>query len=200
MIKESKLTSLTRERSAADIQKLSRQSFSWLRRKVTGLRDPAKMAKGIRNETDRNTRRFLIGGMYYFYYDPKGKGDMPYYDIFPMVIPLNRYNDGFLGLNLHYLPIKYRVAFMNKLLPLALLDDKDEIKRLRVTYDILKASRKYREFKPCIKRYLYSHMHSKILAIHPDEWDVALYLPVQQFKKEKDTTVWQESVEQIKKS
>ena len=198
MMKESKLTSLTKERSAADISRLSRQSFTWLRSKVSKMRDPVALAKGIKSETSRNTKRFLIGGLYYFYYNPKGKNDLPYYDIFPMVIPLHRYNDGFLGLNLHYLPIKYRVAFLTKLLPLALVDKDNEIVRLKVTYEILKASKRYKEFKPCIKKYLYTHMQSKILAVSPEEWDVAMYLPVHQFKKESAQTVWEESVQQIK--
>ena len=197
-MKESKLTSLTKERSAADISRLSRQSFTWLRSKVSKMRDPVALAKGIKSETSRNTKRFLIGGLYYFYYNPKGKNDLPYYDIFPMVIPLHRYNDGFLGLNLHYLPIKYRVAFLTKLLPLALVDKDNEIVRLKVTYEILKASKRYKEFKPCIKKYLYTHMQSKILAVSPEEWDVAMYLPVHQFKKESAQTVWEESVQQIK--
>ena len=162
------------------------------------MRDPVALAKGIKSETSRNTKRFLIGGLYYFYYNPKGKNDLPYYDIFPMVIPLHRYNDGFLGLNLHYLPIKYRVAFLTKLLPLALVDKDNEIVRLKVTYEILKASKRYKEFKPCIKKYLYTHMQSKILAVSPEEWDVAMYLPVHQFKKESAQTVWEESVQQIK--
>jgi len=88
---------------------------------------------------------------------------------------------------------------MQKLLTLAILDDEDEIKRLRVTYEILKVSKRFKQFKPCIKRYLNTHIRSKILAVTPDEWDVALYLPVHQFKKESANKVWQESVQQIKK-
>jgi len=34
--------------------------------------------------------------------------------------------------------------------------------------------------------------------VSPDEWDVAMYLPVHQFKKESAQTVWEESVQQIK--
>ena len=119
MIKESILTTLSKQRSAAEIQKLSRESYAWLKTKVSKLKNPVQAAKDIKAETFRNTRRFLIGGLYFFYYNPKGKGDMPYYDIFPLVIPLHRYNDGFLGLNLHYLPITYRLRLMTKLLPLA---------------------------------------------------------------------------------
>jgi hypothetical protein len=41
----------------------------------------------------------------------------------PMVLVLDRYNDGFLGLNLHYLPFQYRIAFLGKLMKFADLND-----------------------------------------------------------------------------
>jgi len=115
-----------------------------------------------------------------------------------MVMPLKRNSDGFLGLNLHYLPLRYRIIFMRKLLPLAIYNEMDEIKRIRVTYPILDSSRKYREFRPCIKQYLYTNIRSRILAVEPEEWDVALHLPIHQFRKESAKTIWQESLEQIK--
>jgi hypothetical protein len=140
------------------------------------------------------------GRLYQFFYDPKGKADMPYYDRFPLVLILEKYDDGFLGLNLHYLPIKYRVVFLDKLLNYAILDDEDNPARLRITYDILTASRRFREFRPCIKRYLFSQIRSKILTIEPQEWEVAIFLPTQLFKGAKPQKVWQESVNEIRKS
>ena len=115
-------------------------------------------------------------------------------------MPLERYSDGFLGLNIHYLPLRYRVLFMKKLLNLAIYNDEDEIKRIRITYQILEASKRYKEFRPCIKRYLYPHIKSRILAVQPNEWDTAIYLPVQQFKKAPANKVWKESVEEIRNS
>ena len=126
------------------------------------------------------------------------RDDLPYYDIFPLVIPIEKYHDGFLGLNLHYLPIRYRQMLLLKLKPLAVYNEKDEFKRLRLTYDILNASRRYKEFRPCVKRYLNSHIRSRILDIEPNEWDVAMYLPVHQFKKAPASDVWDESVAEIK--
>jgi hypothetical protein len=73
-----------------------------------------------------------------------------------------------------------------------------EIKRLRVTYDILAASKRMKEFKPCVKQYLHGHVKSKILAVHPDEWDIAAFLPVQQFRKANAAKVWKESMEEIR--
>lgn len=196
----SKLTLLTQQLSAAQMQKMSRESYQWLLKKINELRNPSLIPRTIANERFRQTRRLFKGRLYQFFYDPKGKADMPYYDRFPLVLILEKYDDGFLGLNLHYLPIKYRVAFLDKLLNYAILDDEDNPARLRITYDILTASRRFREFRPCIKRYLFSQIKSKILTIEPQEWEVAIFLPTQLFKGAKPQKVWQESVNEIRKS
>jgi hypothetical protein len=203
MIQPSILTTLSEEKIAAQHQTMSRESLLWLKQKMIQLRNPQRLIMPITRERDRYTKpsdrmKFLMGGLYFFLYDPKNKDDLPYFDKFPLVMPLKRESDGFLGLNFHYLPIRYRINFMSKLLNFAIYDENDEIKRIRITYQILDSSRRYREYRPCIKKYLYSHVRSKILSVEPQEWDVALYLPVQQFKKENQRTVWQESIEQIR--
>lgn len=209
--KPSLLTTLAEEKSAANLQTMSRESMKWLVTKVASLRNPLAISIPMAKEKSRfvpkgaapvasTTKKFRIGSMYFFVYDPKGKNDLDYYDKFPLVIPLQSYSDGFLGLNLHYLPMKYRIYFMRKLMPKAILNDDNEIMRLRISYEILDASRKYKEFRPCVKRYLYSHIRSRILAVEPEEWDIAMYLPVQQFKKAPASKVWKESVEEIRNS
>lgn len=194
----SKLTQLTEQKTAAQLSNLSRESFNWLKRKIVDLRNPTSITRDIVKEKDRYARSFRVGMLYFFLYDPKTKADLPYYDRFPLVLVLEKYPDGFLGLNLHYLPIKYRIAFLNKLLPLAVLDDSDDIKRMRVSYDILNASKRYKEFRPCLKKYLYGHLKSRMITIKPNEWDVASMLPVHHFKGAKPTTIWQESIEEIR--
>jgi len=197
---ESKLTTISKERSALEAQMLSRESLTWLKEKIASLRSINTIPSTIAKEQFRNTTRFQLGRLYCFFYDPKGKEELPYYDKFPMVLALEKYPDGFLGLNLHYLPFKYRVAFLNKLLQFAVLDADNDVRKLRVTYDILNASRRFKEFRPCIKRYLHNHIRSKILTIEPHEWEVASLMPLQQFKGAKPQEVWQESVNEIRNS
>ena len=194
----SKLTQITAQKSTAELQSLSRESYKWLLTKINELRNPSQIPRGIAAEDFRKNKRFILGGLYHFYYDPKGKEDLDYYDRFPLVLALEKYPDGFLGLNLHYLPIKYRVAFLEKLMDYAILDADNDPRRLRVTYDILSASRRFREFRPCIKRYLNGHIKSRILTIEPKEWEVAVFLPTHLFKGAKPQEVWKESVEEIK--
>ena len=209
--KPSLLTTLAEQKTAAELQTLSRESVKWLAQKIANVRNPLAISIPMTREKNRFVpkgarptpsvnRKFRIGSMYFFVYDPKGKNELDYYDRFPLVIPLESYSDGFLGLNIHYLPMRYRLYFMRKLMPRAILNDDDEIMRLRISYEMLNASRRYKEFRPCVKKYLYSHIRSRILAVEPEEWDVAMYLPVQQFKKATAAKVWRESVEEIRNS
>ena len=194
---ESKLTQLANSRPA-ELQMMSKKSLEWLANRIAEIKNPGAIPRGISRETYRQTTGFKLGGMYCFYYDPKTKEKLDYYDRFPMVLVLDRYTDGFLGLNLHYLPFQYRIAFLGKLMKYAQMDDAGEIQRLRVTYDILIASKSLKAFKPCLKRYLTGHIQSKILAIQSNEWDIAAFLPLQQFKKASAEKVWQESMEEIR--
>jgi hypothetical protein len=99
------------------------------------------------------------------------------------------------GLNLHYLPPAYRAAFMDKLMQFAITNENDEPKRLRVTYDILASTRRYKEFRACVKHYLNSQIKSKILTIKPSEWETALFLPTSVFKGAPTKTVYKESIQ-----
>jgi hypothetical protein len=196
----SKLTELAKEYKATEYPRLSKDSIAWLREKIAEIKRPAAIVRDIVQEKSRRTNQLKLGRLYAFVYDPKSKDDLPYYDKFPLVLVLEKYPDGFLGLNLHYLPYKYRVAFLTKLVKYAVTDKEDDIVRLRVTYDILNASRRFKEFKPCLKRYLFNHMRSRLLTIQPNEWETATLLPLQMFKGATVNKVWKESVEEIRES
>lgn len=182
------------------VQPMSGDSMKWLMSKIAELKNPLKIPTEMSRDAGRGVTRFGPGKLYCFYYDPKGKSEMPYYDRFPLVLVLQKEADGFLGLNLHYLPINYRIAFLGKLLKFAILDDENNVERLRVSYDILSASRRLKEFKPCLKKYLTGHIQSRLLAIQPDEWEVAAMLPMQQFRKATVQEVWQDSTRKIRKN
>ena len=168
----------------------SREARNWLKAK-TGALKPTKAE--LMRDKQRLRERSFIGRMYFYFYDPKTKDSLPYYDKFPLVIPIERYPDGFLGLNLHYISPKQRILLLDKLSTLLTDDNYDEKTRLRISYDYLsRASRMY-QAKPCIKRYLFSHIQSRFLEITADEWDIAVMLPVESFAKAKKNKVWSES-------
>lgn len=195
----SKLTQLATQRSGLDLQFFSQGSTNWFKSKIAEIRSPSRVINDLKKETTRYVETFSPGRLYFFSYEPAGAQKLPYYDRFPLVLVLSKEGGNFLGLNFHYLPIKYRVNFLDKLLDFADTNG-NEIERMRVSYSILTASRQFKEFRPCIKRYIFNNIRSKILAVKPNEWETAVFLPVQTFKKEMAQTVWEESVKEIRKN
>jgi hypothetical protein len=123
----------------------------------------------------------IIGRMYFFYYDPKMKDSLPYYDRFPLVLPIERYSDSILGLNLHYIHPKQRIILLDKLSEFTNNDKYDKTTKLRLSYDLLKSASKIFEATPCIKKYLFNHIDSRFLEIEAGEWDIAALLPMESF-------------------
>lgn len=140
-----------------------------------------------------------IGRMYMFFYDPKHKQTLPHYDRFPLIFVMEKYKDGFLGMNLHYLPPIFRARLMDRLYSIERLDNMRESKKLRLSYGLLNSVAKYKYFTPTVKRYLNSNIRSRFLYVPAEEWDIALMLPTERFKKSKKNQVWKESKQQIRK-
>ena len=165
-------------------------SRAWLRAKVKDLKPTSA---GLMTDRQRLKNKSMIGRMYFYFYDPKTKDSMPYYDRFPLVIPIERYNDGFLGLNLHYIHPKNRMVLLDKLSDTISNDTYDENTKLKINYRYLAAASKVFEATPCIKRYLFTQIESRFLEITADEWDIAALLPVESFVGASTSKVYADS-------
>jgi hypothetical protein len=159
----------------------------------------------MRSNNARLTDKPLLGRMYLFQYDPKGKKTLPYYDRFPLVFPIASTRTGgfaasggsFLGINLHYLPLPLRAKLMDALYKTMTTKEIDETTKLKISYQILQQASRYRFFKPCIKRYLISHVQSRFFYIEPTEWEMALFLPLDRFVGANKTRIYAESRNRI---
>jgi hypothetical protein len=172
----------------------SNQARAWLQSKIKELKPNRTSLMRDRNKLKESS---VIGKMYFYFYDPKTKDTMPYYDRFPLVIPIESYNDGFLGLNLHYIAPKYRMALLDKLSVTASNKTYDERTKLRLNYKYLANASRVFEATPCIKRYLFSQIQSRFLEITADEWDIAALLPMESFVGASTSKVYAESEEQF---
>lgn len=140
-----------------------------------------------------------IGRLMMFFYDPKLKEKLPYYDRFPLVIPIQMYSDGFLGLNLHYLPPNFRAILMDTLYNGVYRNTQlNEKQRIRISYNIVMATSRNRFYVPCVKRYLYEHQRSRFLVIEPNDWNIALFLPTERFAKKSKQHVFEQSKQKIR--
>lgn len=170
----------------------SEEARDWYREKAREVRS-VQVDSIIRKNTDYNRSTIRPGFMYLFNYDPKLKEELPYYDRYPLVFPFEATPDGFLGMNLHYIPHLFRARLMDQLYDLTNNQKFDETTKLRASYSMLNSASRYKYFKPCIKRYLYSHVRSKFLLVPSNEWDVALFLPLERFTKSTKNSVYKDS-------
>jgi len=149
--------------------------------------------QSILTRSESLTTRSVLGKMYFYSYNPKWKDELPWYDTFPLVFPIERYTDGFLGLNFHYLAPKHRAILMDQLKAFANNKAYDETTKLKLTYNMLKGFSKIKRARPTVHRYLTSKVNSKFVLVNADEWEVALFLPVERFKKASKKKVWAHS-------
>ena len=165
-------------------------SRTWLRQKVKDLNPTAR---ALMADRDRLRTNSIIGKMYFYFYDPKTKDSLPYYDRFPLVIPIENYKDGFLGMNLHYIHPKQRIILLDKLSDTASNKNYDKNTKLRISYQFLSSASRAFEATPCIKRYLYGHVQSRFLEISAEEWDIAALIPGSSFVGASNEKVWADS-------
>ena len=173
--------------SVLDAAKGRPKSTEWYKDKIQEFGKPG--ALDLIRDGKRNTRPFF-GRLNMFIYDPKFKKTLPYYDTFPLVLPLENYTDGFLGINMHYLPIPLRIKLLDRLVDFSNDTNFDAGTALLVEYQKVK---KIRLVKPTIHKYLAGQVKSQFRRIDADEFMIATLLPVQRFKKGSANEVWKDS-------
>ena len=170
----------------------SKESREWFRKQASAL---GKVNRNqLMNEPEMKlTGKQIPGGMFMFFYDPKGKDKLPYYDSFPLTIIVDKAPGGFTGLNLHYLPMVLRAKFLDALMEIT--DDKkyDENTKFNLSYSMLKRATSMKYFKPCFKRYLMSNVRSRFALVPAPEWEIATFLPTQDFQKSNKSSVYADS-------
>lgn len=183
--------------TSGNIPARTRAAREWYRDAATQVLDGSRHLKPKNMERQfedkKKVSRVEPGTMYMFRYDPKHKKTLPYYDVFPVVFPIKMEQDGFTGINFHYLPPAMRAKLMDSLYSITTDKRYDENTKILATYQLLQSASKFRYFKPTVKRYLNSFVRSPFLQINAVEWDIAIFLPVENFKKASKEDVWEES-------
>jgi len=114
-----------------------------------------------------------VGHLYNYEYQAKVA---EYWDALPLTLVIAKKSDGWLGLSLHYLPKNIRDYFVRKIL----IKNLPRLKRgkpVDVTYEAIKLGDVfYKEGIAIIRRYLASHVRSRIVDIPWKEWLNALSL------------------------
>ena len=175
-----------------DLQDNQLKSANWYKNAASLIADKVSSNKLMRS--GKLLGRPSAGRMCMFFYDPKTAQKLPFYDIFPLVLPIDTFRGGFVGLNFHYLPYGLRYKLLEQLQQFATNKKFDETTRLQVTYNSVK---NIGLIKPAIKKYLWRQVQSNFLRVDVDEMAIAIYLPVAQFKKASLTRVFADSRRKI---
>ena len=173
--------------SVVDAAKGRPRSVDWFKSKIAEFGKPGALDL-IRD--GKRSRNPFFGRLNMFFYDPKLKATLPYYDRFPLVLPLKRFENGFLGINFHYLPIPLRIRLLDRLNDFSNNTKFDKSTFLNVSYDKVK---NIQSVKPTIHKYLSGYVRSRFRRIDADEFVIATLLPVQRFKKATASQVYSDS-------
>lgn len=166
------------------------KSREWIRKKAEEIKT---VNRDRLFEKARTTNRMIPGKMYMYVYDAKTEKTLPYWDAFPLIFCVSLNSGGHDGINLHYLPLVLRARLMDALYTTLNNNKFDETTKIQISYNIMKQASNMKFFKPCYKKYLSSQVRSQIIEIHPTEWDIAMFLPIQNFKKASAEEVWRDS-------
>tara|TARA_B100000575_G_scaffold51389_1_gene38089 strand:+ start:4382 stop:5044 length:663 start_codon:yes stop_codon:yes gene_type:complete len=179
--------------------------------------DPIKRLRELGEEEAKNspnqllqsagrTKRLLPGRMYMFNYrNPISKATANYYDMYPVVLVMNVYQqkDYFQGLNFHYLPPLYRAELMDQLFQYVMNSgtEGDELSTTiraklepRIDYEFMKKRRNLMSFKPLFKRYNMNNVIGQYLYVPPKAWDFIMMMPLARFRKAGINRVYRDSL------
>ena len=171
-----------------------RRSAQWFQDKIKGLKgglrnqfsstNAAKFYREAETKVNPNLlkRRAELGELFCYYYNPKYRATLPYYDMFPMIMLIGAEKDTFLGINFHYLRPKWRAVLLDRVSA-----------KLGSGLPRWSKLRQIRQIAPTIKRYRFDHIMRRVVPIEENEQEIAIFLPTERFKKSAKAKVWADS-------
>jgi hypothetical protein len=172
-----------------------KKSQTWFQQQARLLgREGIAPQKLIRTDPEQNRARIQPGELYLFHYDAKHQDTLPYWDMYPLVFPFRRMPDGFIGLNMHYLPYAYRVRLLDRLMSFKSNKHLTDTTKLKFQWETISGVSKFKIAEPCVHRYLTSHVQSPFKKIGAEYWATAMMLPVERFVGANKMAVWNNSI------
>tara|TARA_Y100000289_G_scaffold63439_1_gene73959 strand:+ start:267 stop:851 length:585 start_codon:yes stop_codon:yes gene_type:complete len=175
----------------ARVNPRSKEAQKWFMDNVRNLN--VSRTKVLNDPALKKAGSVQIGDMIMYAYDPKLKNVLPYYDRFPLSVVVDIRKDGFDALNLHYINPDIRAKFLDELLKLGPSQPNEKSRLTKIRYNLLKGASKFAPFKPCYKRYLSEHVKSNVTRVPMTDWEIAIFLPTEQFEKASLSKVFKDS-------
>lgn len=179
------------EKNKYNLPEVVNKSKTWFNQQALLLsKQNLQPIRLIQSSTDKNRSQVTPGDMYLFMYRAEHRDTLPYWDMFPLVFPFRRLKDGFIGLNMHYLPYQMRIVLLDRLMDIRTDKSITENTRLRFSWSTIQGASKLKLAEPCVHRYLGDNLMTPLKRIDPQDWTTALFLPIESFVGASKTTVW----------
>ncbi|MEC8996440.1 MAG: hypothetical protein VYA22_02260 [Pseudomonadota bacterium] len=129
----------------------------------------------------RKANNLIVGRMYFFRYQPAVAEEE--YDNWPLVFSLYEDADNISGVNLHHMDYKNRIIQLGRMLDFMNNQKFDKTSRLYAAKfrKTLWNHRLFRHSKASYRQYRIDQMQSKIIEVHPMDWDLAITVPTERF-------------------
>ena len=193
-VQESFLSKVSNAIKTGTVGQEVRRSAQWFQDKIKGLKgglrnqfsstNAAKFYREAETKVNPNLlkRRAELGDLFCYYYNPKYRATLPYYDMFPMIMLIGAEKETFLGINFHYLRPKWRAVLLDRVSA-----------KLGSGLPRWSKLRQIRQIAPTIKRYRFDHIMRRVVPIEENEQEIAIFLPTERFKKSAKAKVWADS-------
>jgi hypothetical protein len=173
---------------------ITKKSYSWYTQQALLLGRQGFTAKRvINNPSGIHPSKVIPGKLYMFAYDAKHKDTLPHWDMFPMVFPFKIVKNGFIGLNMHYLPVPFRIKLLDRLME---IDGTKKTKRVKMqlSWELISSASTLKLLQPCVHRYLSDHVYSQFREVERVDWATAMMLPTQKFVGASNSQVWRDTM------
>ena len=148
---------------------------------------------------------FFMGRMYFYRYMPETPDAT--FDMFPLIFVLSRTDETFEGINFHFMNPKQRGILMERMFEY--LNKQDYTKNQRVLFNsfikVIKNNRKFKYGKFAYRRYSFDSISSKIIEVHPLDWEIAMSVPTHRFysidkRRLPDKVIWKQTDKRVKRN
>ena len=170
-----------KKQKPSELRSRSRESLNWFREQLRKIRVPYN---NLIAQSGDYAESVELGKFYMYVYEAKWQDKLPYWDRFPFVLPFRYASGGFYGVNFHYIRPADRLLLLEELYRYA---EEDDDTRIKFTYGMIKSISALKYAKPCVKRYLYDHIDSRICEVKTEFWDMLVMIPSQNFNENANT-------------
>ena len=139
----------------------------------------------------RRAGKIKLGRMYFFNYAAEGtasgrgvdikRGNV--YDAYPLIFLLALTPDSLEGINFHYMVPKQRIILLGRMFEYLNSEDFDDRTKLFSTKfrRTMKNNKLFKYARACYREYKPGRIDSKIIQVHPMDWELAITVPTERF-------------------